>query len=84
MNVDIHRCSSASPGRFSRDSFGTEGTMARWNDIFRWERCVGSVLLAVLFLVSRVTSEDNPSLMSQTAAMVSVPTTLCILSGETS
>lgn len=37
-----------------------------------WERCVGSVLLATLFAVSHVKSEEQKSTVSQTAAMVSV------------
>ncbi|XP_003491150.1 matrix metalloproteinase-14 isoform X1 [Bombus vosnesenskii] len=43
--------------------------MARWNRMFAWERCVGSVLLATLFAVSHVKSEEQKSTVSQTAAM---------------
>ncbi|KAK1126642.1 hypothetical protein K0M31_004269 [Melipona bicolor] len=43
--------------------------MARWNGMFRR---AGSALLATLFVVSQVKSEEKESSLSPTAAMVSV------------
>ncbi|KZC09460.1 Matrix metalloproteinase-14 [Dufourea novaeangliae] len=43
--------------------------MARRNGSMRWKWCTGSVLLAVLFAVACVRSEDEAPEISQTAAM---------------
>ncbi|CAL7943448.1 unnamed protein product [Xylocopa violacea] len=43
--------------------------MAGCNCRFSWERCAGSVLVAVLFVVSRASSENEAPNISQTTAM---------------